>query len=419
MFTTPTAATDLSDASLTRSITTAHRSLTRHKAAFIITLTEFDERGLARRKGAANTADWAVRTQDLSRRSAQEYLQIGRRLRLFLLLAGEFLSGDLSYSKVRLLLRYMTTENEAELIALARAHSLTELEELLAGRDKVTGITKARNRLSVTVDSETGGVRFWGALDPERGAEFLAALKTAELSQLGEGEESPSAGTRFGAPVASSLIGAFSTMIHMVRHHPHSRPTAPGAQVNVILTADNRAYIPGHHGGQTGDILRSVLHGSVAVHLLDARGRHLKLSRTARLVNAAQEKALLTRWNHRCSCPSCGHTRWLEFHHIRPWSEGGETELDNLVPLCPTHHVMVEEGDLVIVHDEVDPTLLRFRFRDGESWTATDGQPPVRNEEMGQWSDGYLHGPVPLGDEHLLNIWEHEDSFDDAAGQEG
>lgn len=416
---------DMTDKKLARSITDAHLSLTRLKAEFIVTLAEFHDRGLARSHGATSTADWAARTQDIARRTAVEYVQVGTRLRPFTLLAAAFLDGRITYSKLRLLLRYMTTDNEPELLALALAHPLTELETLLAGRDRVDGgKKKAKNRLSVAVDPETGGVRFWGSLDPERGAEFLAALKIAELSQKEEsGEEDAdrqSANTRFGPPVAAGMSSAFAAMCHIVRSSPQNRVTAPGAQVNVLMTLDNRAYIPGHYGGQTGDVLRNALNGEMRVHLLDARGLHLKLSRRARVVTAAQEKALLARWGWRCASPGCGHNRWIQFHHIRSWAEGGETNLDNLIPLCTAHHIMLGNDELVIVPDAVDPALLRFRFAGGESYTSADRQPPMFDAALGRWADAYDHGPVPEGDEDLLQVWEAQDSFADVpAGQRG
>lgn len=412
---------EMTDQTLTRSITSTHRSLTRLKAEFIVTLAEFHDRGLAKKRGAPNTADWAVRTQDVARRTAIEYIQVGTRLRPFTMITTAFLAGKVSYSKLRLLLRYMTTENEPELLELALAHSLTELEALLAGRNRVSGSQKkAKNRLSVTVDPETGGVRFWGSLDPERGAEFLAALKISELSQKGEegGVDKQSSTTRFGPPVAASLMGAFISMLHIVRSGPQSKVTAPGAQVNVLMTLDNRAYIPGHHGGQTGDVLRTALNGEVSIHLLDARGLHLKLSRRARVVSTAQERALLARWGFRCACPGCDHTRWLQFHHIQAWAEGGETNMDNLIPLCSSHHAMLGNQEMAIVPDSVDPSLLRFRFAGGETYTSVDRQPPMFDSAMGQWNDGYSHGPVPRGDEDLLQVWENEGTFDDImAGQ--
>ena len=74
---------------------------------------------------------------------------------------------------------------------------------------------------------------------------------------------------------------------------------------------------------------------------------------------------------------------------------------------------MVSDGELVIVPDEVDPSLLRFRFPGGESYTSVDNRPATSDVAMGQHADRYSHGPVPKGDEELLDVWEHQDTFGD------
>ena len=79
---------------------------------------------------------------------------------------------------------------------------------------------------------------------------------------------------------------------------------------------------------------------------------------------------------------------------------------------------MIANGELVIVPDAVDPTLLRFRFPGGETYTAVNNQPPMLDLALGEHADGYTHGPVPRGDEDLLDIWEHEDTFDDIDADE-
>ena len=45
-----------------------------------------------------------------------------------------------------------------------------------------------------------------------------------------------------------------------------------------------------------------------------------------------------------CRFPGCPATQRLHGHHVRHWADGGETSLDNLVLLCPTHHRLVHEG---------------------------------------------------------------------------
>jgi len=44
-----------------------------------------------------------------------------------------------------------------------------------------------------------------------------------------------------------------------------------------------------------------------------------------------------------CRFPGCG-LALCDAHHVRPWSEGGETKLSNLLLLCRRHHRSVHEG---------------------------------------------------------------------------
>ena len=49
-----------------------------------------------------------------------------------------------------------------------------------------------------------------------------------------------------------------------------------------------------------------------------------------------------------CAVPGCGATRGLHAHHIRHWEDGGPTELDNLVLVCPYHHRLHHRGVITI-----------------------------------------------------------------------
>ena len=45
------------------------------------------------------------------------------------------------------------------------------------------------------------------------------------------------------------------------------------------------------------------------------------------------------------------HERFVDAHHIKHWSAGGETSLDNLMLLCSRHHRLVHEGGFRIERD--------------------------------------------------------------------
>ncbi len=76
-------------------------------------------------------------------------------------------------------------------------------------------------------------------------------------------------------------------------------------------------------------------------------GQPIGAGRTTRTINRRLRRALEYR-HPTCAVPGCGATRGLHAHHIRHWEDGGPTELDNLVLLCPYHHRLHHRGTITI-----------------------------------------------------------------------
>src|SRR3954467_11680588 len=76
-------------------------------------------------------------------------------------------------------------------------------------------------------------------------------------------------------------------------------------------------------------------------------GRVIGSGRATRTVNRRLRRALEHR-DRCCVVPGCGATRGLHAHHIVHWEDGGPTELDNLVLLCPFHHRLHHSGGITI-----------------------------------------------------------------------
>ena len=68
-------------------------------------------------------------------------------------------------------------------------------------------------------------------------------------------------------------------------------------------------------------------------------------------------RALSSR-DRRCRFPGCPATQRLHGHHVTHWANGGETSLDNLILLCPTHHRLVHEGGFDV--QRLDDGAFRF-----------------------------------------------------------
>ncbi|WP_308214700.1 DUF222 domain-containing protein [Mycolicibacterium bacteremicum] len=78
--------------------------------------------------------------------------------------------------------------------------------------------------------------------------------------------------------------------------------------------------------------------------IVDYSGVPLDVGRADRLFTPAIRKTLGVR-DGGCAHPGCGRpVSWCDAHHIQPWSEGGETSLDNGVLLCRLHHSLIHHG---------------------------------------------------------------------------
>jgi hypothetical protein len=70
----------------------------------------------------------------------------------------------------------------------------------------------------------------------------------------------------------------------------------------------------------------------------------LDLGRTQRLFSRYQAFALSARYDS-CAAEGCDRPfAWTELHHLKPWSAGGPTDLDNAVPLCAHHHRRIHDS---------------------------------------------------------------------------
>lgn len=413
----------LPDTELIDHLRDAHRGLTRFKAAFLVGLGEFSSRELCRAQGSSSPVSWLSRECGIARRTSYEYLHIATRLRDFPLLTAQFLDAAISYSKVRLLLRYLTADNEEELLNLALTLTLEGLENALAGRPTTKKSGKNPTEyFKVATDEETGDLKFWGRLKADRGAEFLAALKIGELAslrtladlpadgvehldQLGpeeleeivnkehettermpshctEGAPAETAphrrGTRFGPPLRHALLQSLLAVVAMVRTTPRSQVRAPGAEVLLKVSADHYPHLIGQPGAEVKYLYRQLLNAHTQIAVIDETGAPVYVGRRNRTVNGAQERILLMQWEGQCATPGCLHIHFLEFHHILAWAEGGGTDVDNLVPLCSACHTMVSSGVLQISIPDRDPTKVEFRFPDGSIFISQRRGIPMR-----------------------------------------
>lgn len=391
-----------------------HRHTNTTRALLLEQIAVFDENDFCMRYGAISTASWLAREFNYADPTAYEYVRVARKLRIFPLLAAAFKEGRIDYTTVRYLVRYLTEENEAELVELATTLCHAELKLALAGADPEDNSEDEDNAPDTpylrTHTREDGMLRGEFLLPAVAGEEFLAALKIAELAANGITEEAPeeldpeppaeteeacpavmvegpredskltvekilNLPSRFGPPLKDRMYDAFITLVNMVRATPASPLRAPGANVAIVCTEDGRAWMPQNPQAPSRVIRGYVANAIARGHLLDSAGLTLFVGRQRRLATDGQVAALLAVWGNQCAMPGCTHSRFIEIHHIHEWAEGGETDIDNLIPLCSSCHSKVTHG---LAHIAITGGEIEFRFIDGSRYLTQNRCLPRR-----------------------------------------
>ena len=104
-------------------------------------------------------------------------------------------------------------------------------------------------------------------------------------------------------------------------------------------------------------------------------GQPIGAGRATRLISRRLRRALEYR-HPSCAVPGCGATRGLHAHHIVHWEDGGATELDNLVLLCPYHHRLHHRGVITITGPAEELSVTDSAGRTLSS--ASLARPPTR-----------------------------------------
>ncbi len=377
-----------------------------NECEFLVLLAEYDERqgwGVWELRSAAH---WLSARCGMRLGAARERVRVARALTLLPQVREAFAAGHLSYCKVRALSRVATPATEETLVELARGATGAQLERIVRSwRTVLTEDLSASQRVRRSVrrrEDDDGSVVFVLRLPPEDAAVLDSALRAARAEVLeddGRPVETPEElrlaeelsrdqpqqraeadafvlmAERFlSQPPAADKPEVYQVVIHAdaamfdEAERPSEGPAAePDAERQPqpadgspaprgrshpvrgqsITEAARFAGAPGatvENGGQVSGatVLRLLCEASSQVWLRDHDGRTLDLGRTARDASRKQRKALRLR-DGGCRFPGCTRQTHLIPHHVRWWSRGGFTDLDNLVLLCSAHHRAVHE----------------------------------------------------------------------------
>ena len=258
---------------LGQQIESAHRAMTQSKASLLSAIQMFEALELATECGSSTTAQFLIRRLGISSSTAYEYVSVAVRLAQFQRLQKYFEAGRISYSVVRLLLKYLRPENERELVELALDLSYHALESVLAGKEPQDGDgSKDTPEYYLRLHArDNGDIAFHGNLNAADGAALIAALKLGEIAycdldkilqdldtevdgeiniardraeEIEEAAPARKTVSGYGLPIGRALVKALMGIVHMARTTPRNTLTTPGAHVNILATPDAKAVSP-------------------------------------------------------------------------------------------------------------------------------------------------------------------------------
>ncbi|MFZ5871879.1 MAG: DUF222 domain-containing protein, partial [Actinomycetota bacterium] len=256
-----------------------------------------------------------------------------------------------------------------------------------ARADRLDPHAEERQRAFAYTDA-TGMVQIGGQLAGEGGLLFKTVLDHLAAPTRPAGGDQPAlldAGVDTRTP-EQRTADALVEMARLAASHPDvgTRVGEPPRLV-VHATVDQLSWVPG--GGATppglatcegggvlspGLLQRLACDAVLQVVILDSNGAIVQMRDPGRLANRAMRRALAAR-DGGCAHPGCSAPpSWCDAHHVRLWSRGGRTVLENLVLLCPRHHTLIHCGE------------WRIEMRDGVPWFVPPrhldpDQRPVRN----------------------------------------
>ena len=235
---------------------------------------------------------------------------------------------------------------------------------------------------------EDGAARVSGLLP----VEYAATLRTVldgyaspkRKVTFAEGQQAPADPRTIGQKYADGLRDVFAAharladTLELGGDHPTVWVSTTEAE---LASGKGLAFFAGSAEPTSVQLARKmVCSGGLQEVVLTEAGAFLRLGRTSRGFTRRQRRAMVARDGAECVIPGCHVPAYrAEAHHVLSWFQGGPTDVDNGVLLCPFHHDEVEKG----------PWQIRM----------IDGRPWVRWSYGGKiidWQPVNSNTPIPL-----------------------
>lgn len=366
----------LSDADLVAEVTRLASGEREATAQLVAHLSELERRKLHLAAGFPSLFAYCTEVLRLSEDAACNRIKTARVARRYPRVLDLLANGSLNVTTVRLLSRYLTDDNERVLIAGASGKSKREVEKLLARQFPRPDVRASVRKVPVPP-----------VVVPPPPIETAPA----EPAPTGRPPSSSTAAPR-DAPSLALAPARVASVGGPTSQRATVTPLAP-ERYKVTFTASaetceklRRAQDLLRHAIPDGDTA-AIFDRALTVLLEDLERRKFAATErprpsrgtaaASRHIPADVKRAVSERDAGRCVFIGkdgrlCGSRAFLEFHHVRPYAEGGEATVENIRLACALHNRFeaelfyggVERG-WVSVPERMPPLPLRPLSRFG------------------------------------------------------
>ncbi|MDT5097722.1 MAG: hypothetical protein QOC76_1459 [Mycobacterium sp.] len=319
-------------------------------------VAEVDRDELWGATGARSVAALVAWKTGSSSTNANTIAAVANRLGEFPRCADGMREGRLSLDQVGVIAARAGQGSDAHYAELARSASVNQLRTAvkLEPRPQPEPGPQPEPQSSITKSTDAEFTCWRIKLAHHDAAKFDAALQShrdalfAEWKRDYDNNNGKGEGESNQRPPMPGTADAFMRLVEAgwdaeVARRPHSHHTT------VVIHLDVKERLAALHlGPLLSESERRYLTCDATCEVWFERdGQPIGAGRTTRVINRRLRRALEHR-HPTCAVPGCGATRGLHAHHIRHWEDGGLTELDNLVLVCPYHHRLHHRGVITI-----------------------------------------------------------------------
>jgi Domain of unknown function (DUF222) len=288
-------------------IATLYAHISAAMARWLALLAEFDEGGGWADGGYKTCAHWLSWRCGIDVRTARDHVCVARRLLARPLIRDAFERGELSYSKIRALLRLDDDFDEQLMLSYAGSASASQLERIVRGARRCMSVEEGAARQFGEREfhwgyDEDGAVVFGGRLPAELGALVVRALEAARDALGPPPKESPDGldpliaeeSTSPRARNADALVALARTKIaergssaevYQVVVHVDADALRGSAEPRGDCRLDDGSPLP-------ASIARRLACDASIVSALERSGKTLSLGRKTRTIPPALRRAL-------------------------------------------------------------------------------------------------------------------------------